>query len=626
MKVTRRQLRQIINEELLSEIGPGVFGMDPTGATMPRGMKRSEYKQLEGADPENTRMVLSILDPSGALSIPDIPPAIEAFKKNKSAWTGVMLVLSALAVIPLAGVGFKLGKKGLTATHGALKLAKAHVPPNFAGKIDELLALVSGAHKDLVSDINKIKGDLFDAQMVATGKPGFAPNIPPPLESDALKKAGYEDLLKVGAKASKSIPDIAYPVFAKKLLVSIGSKLSKLKTTDTRVLFKDYVYYVDNVPPPPPGVSRGGGPPPPPSLGHGRPGEFMGTDGLSSSNGFSYDKIIKWWDEIPGNPDGLGFKDMTPDHIGFELKNILSKSEISALAEEMFEQFPAMKKVFKDSKHFAKDISGLTLKVGANAEAGGTASGNLISITPYSSAEAFTKAWRNSKNVKLFIEDMLAGSKGTWAHEFDHWLRKLSQSRAGVNIKKAWNVDYHLPDGSINSKKWASKFFEFEAEFTSAQMKLLDDLLRNGMTDELAKVLKNRKAFETHFLQQLPARHWQGSVGKEALKRVRKRLFDTERGLYHVLRRELGIAGDAKKPLPESLIRALVRKMIYEKSPVRGYHPDESYEEGTIKNLMLDKETSHGGWPEGPSKSFTSDDPVNKQIADWLKSMKMVKS
>jgi hypothetical protein len=56
-----------------------------------------------------------------------------------------------------------------------------------------------------------------------------------------------------------------------------------------------------------------------------------------------------------------------------------------------------------------------------------------------------------------------------------------------------------------------------------------------------------------------------------------------------------------------------------------GYHPDESYEEGTVKNLMLDKETSHGGWPEGPSKSFTSDDPVNKQIADWLKSMKMVK-
>lgn len=68
-----------------------------------------------------------------------------------------------------------------------------------------------------------------------------------------------------------------------------------------------------------------------------------------------------------------------------------------------------------------------------------------------------------------------------------------------------------------------------------------------------------------------------------------------------------------------------ISQMISETSPVAGYHPDESYEEATIKNLMLDKETSHGGWPEGPSKSYTSDEPVNKQISDWLKSMKMVK-
>ena len=71
-------------------------------------------------------------------------------------------------------------------------------------------------------------------------------------------------------------------------------------------------------------------------------------------------------------------------------------------------------------------------------------------------------------------------------------------------------------------------------------------------------------------------------------------------------------------------LRRLIRSILSE-TPVAGYHPDESYKEGTIKNLMLDKETTHGGWPEGPSKSFTSDDPVNKQIADWLKKMKMVK-
>jgi hypothetical protein len=71
-------------------------------------------------------------------------------------------------------------------------------------------------------------------------------------------------------------------------------------------------------------------------------------------------------------------------------------------------------------------------------------------------------------------------------------------------------------------------------------------------------------------------------------------------------------------------LRQIIQEALLE-SKYAGYHPDESYEEGTIKNLMLDKETSHGGWPEGPSKSFTSDEPVNKQIAKWLKSMKMIK-
>ena len=42
------------------------------------------------------------------------------------------------------------------------------------------------------------------------------------------------------------------------------------------------------------------------------------------------------------------------------------------------------------------------------------------------------------------------------------------------------------------------------------------------------------------------------------------------------------------------------------------------------KTLDLDKPTSHGGWPEGPSKSYTSNKPVNKQISDWLKGMSMI--
>lgn len=41
-----------------------------------------------------------------------------------------------------------------------------------------------------------------------------------------------------------------------------------------------------------------------------------------------------------------------------------------------------------------------------------------------------------------------------------------------------------------------------------------------------------------------------------------------------------------------------------------------------IKDLHLDKPTSHGGWPNGHPGSYTDNStPVNKQIANWLISM-----
>ena len=50
-----------------------------------------------------------------------------------------------------------------------------------------------------------------------------------------------------------------------------------------------------------------------------------------------------------------------------------------------------------------------------------------------------------------------------------------------------------------------------------------------------------------------------------------------------------------------------------------GTHPDEAYVLGTKKNLMLDRESQHGGWPEGEY-----DPPVNKRIYDYLKSLGMI--
>ena len=44
-----------------------------------------------------------------------------------------------------------------------------------------------------------------------------------------------------------------------------------------------------------------------------------------------------------------------------------------------------------------------------------------------------------------------------------------------------------------------------------------------------------------------------------------------------------------------------------------------------IKDLYLDRPTSHGGWPGGHSGSYTDPDtPVNKQIAKYLEDMGLI--
>jgi hypothetical protein len=42
------------------------------------------------------------------------------------------------------------------------------------------------------------------------------------------------------------------------------------------------------------------------------------------------------------------------------------------------------------------------------------------------------------------------------------------------------------------------------------------------------------------------------------------------------------------------------------------------------KALMLDRETSHGGWPNGPNRGWVDDRPVNVIISDYLEKMGML--
>jgi hypothetical protein len=59
-------------------------------------------------------------------------------------------------------------------------------------------------------------------------------------------------------------------------------------------------------------------------------------------------------------------------------------------------------------------------------------------------------------------------------------------------------------------------------------------------------------------------------------------------------------------------------------SPIRGSHPDESYSPGNVKNLFLDREVKALS-----NLSFKKDGkeiPVNVQIANYLRAMKLIES
>lgn len=50
-----------------------------------------------------------------------------------------------------------------------------------------------------------------------------------------------------------------------------------------------------------------------------------------------------------------------------------------------------------------------------------------------------------------------------------------------------------------------------------------------------------------------------------------------------------------------------------------------SKKRNAIKDLYLDRPTSHGGWPDGHSGSYTDNKtPVHKQISNYLKAMGLI--
>ena len=70
----------------------------------------------------------------------------------------------------------------------------------------------------------------------------------------------------------------------------------------------------------------------------------------------------------------------------------------------------------------------------------------------------------------------------------------------------------------------------------------------------------------------------------------------------------------------------MIRSLLVEsRRKKRKQKKKDSRKQKSIKNLMLDKPFTTGGWPDGKDRGWLPDSkPVNKQIKDYLDDMGML--
>ena len=158
MENWRQYKAQLINEAVPDQTLPYIPGKtDINSIKLDPGMAK---KLLDAAD--NIRRVISIGEPTGIASWPDLISAISAFGKNQSLANAGELALAIVSVIPgakYAAAPSKLGRLASTipaarVTFGAVKPAVVKQSKELAARIsDELATLPSG--RQLSIDINK---------------------------------------------------------------------------------------------------------------------------------------------------------------------------------------------------------------------------------------------------------------------------------------------------------------------------------------------------------------------------------------------------------------------------------------------------------------------------------------
>jgi len=175
-------------------------------------------------------------------------------------------------------------------------------------------------------------------------------------------------------------------------------------------------------------------------------------------------------------------------------------------------------------------------------------------------------------------------------HEYIH-ARQIEKRRKNQRITRVSAKDRYEGEGEIPDSENRSQYLQSNIEIDAYAHEFAEDLLQKYGKKKSLQILRGSLPDSDVELSDQFQEYLDDLSGTRALFKLKKKMYD------HII--------------------SLTDRGIYEGS--RGSHPDESYKKGNRKNLHLDKPTSHGGWPEGEY-----DPPVEDQIYNWLKSMKMV--
>jgi len=194
-------------------------------------------------------------------------------------------------------------------------------------------------------------------------------------------------------------------------------------------------------------------------------------------------------------------------------------------------------------------------------------------------------------------------------HELIH-TKQFEKRRHSQNISRMSAKDRFEAEGEISPDETRSTHLQSKMEIDAYAHEFAEELLQIYGKDQALNILRGAIPLDNLNISDQFREYLDNVPGEASVIRLKKKIYShiidlVDRGIYTEAKRK--------------------KKKKKQKSDTSWPHDEKTYSAGDKKNLYLDKPTSHGGWPEGPSRSYTSNKPVNVQISNWLKGMGLMK-